>query len=144
MVLAYSTGNWELSLTGGFVQKHLRIQPRIAYKINSETSVHGSLSISARKFMLGTGLSYTLSPASKLQMMFKAGFQKTDARYHWLAGMKFSLSYHGLNLSVPVMLGSQNATSNGYSLLFTLSAMAAATIGFYYYIFRDRKAKRYS
>ena len=141
-LIAYGWNNWEFSLNVGLAKNLFKLQPGIIYKINQETNINTFLSISRRKVMLGTTLNYSLDAATKIYMQVKGGFQFDKHGYYWLSGMKFGLSYHGLSLSLPIMLGSHNPTSNSYSVLFTALTMLAGALGFTWYIQHDRKTKK--
>ncbi len=140
---AYTSGNWEYFL--GFIfapGKIAKLKPRIAYRVDPTTSIVGSVGVSWEKLTFGPEINYDLSPNSKVFMGLKGGFEFNQNGAYWLSGMKFGFTYHGLSLSVPVMLGNFNETSNKYSLIFTLSAMAACTAAFCGLMFWDRRKKR--
>ena len=118
-----------------------KLTPSIDYRISQDLSLNGVLSFSPKKSSLGLGATYYTSPQSKIQLTLKGGLAYGGNELQWKTGMRVNFSYHGLNLSLPFMLGSKNALSNKYSIIFTLSTMALSAIGFAYFIFKDRIGK---
>jgi len=117
-VLAYGAGRWEYSFNLGFAKNVFKFIPGILYKINPETNIDAHLSMSTNKMMLSTGINYNFDAASRISFHIKGGFRYNRNGYFWLTGMNFGINYHGLNLSLPVMLGSHNPVSNTNSALF--------------------------